>query len=151
MNNDLENQAKKLAARPYTVIITQDETTDGQPIYVLYNPELPHCMAQGWTIEEAQENLLDAREGYILSLLEDDLPVPPPEHDATKSVASVGDTVTIPLQPVYGSRLSASNKAYFDAHPEQPQVKAWDFLKNKDELADDEFGETSVTAIMWNK
>jgi predicted RNase H-like HicB family nuclease len=39
-------------------------------------PSLPGCISQGATQEEAVKNIKEAIEGYILSLQEDDLPVP---------------------------------------------------------------------------
>ena len=93
MSTNLEEQARGLAARPYAVEVMQDETTDGQPIYLLTHPELLGCMAQGRTIEEAKSSLEEARVEYILSLLEDGLPVPDPEHTATMTTSSGGGTV----------------------------------------------------------
>ncbi len=90
MNNDLTKQAEKLATELYATDIMRDETTTGEPIYLLSHPELPGCMAQGRTIEEAQDNLADARKEYILSLLEDNLPVPLPRIKLT--VTSAGQT-----------------------------------------------------------
>jgi predicted RNase H-like HicB family nuclease len=78
MTSDLEKRAEKLANRPYTVEFMEDETTDGEPIFVVSHPELPGCMAQGETLHEALQELEDARKEYILSLLEDGLPVPQP-------------------------------------------------------------------------
>ena len=76
----LAERAAELAARPYTVEIVPDETTKGAPIIVVSHPELPGCMAQGTTLEEALTELDSARKEFILSLLEDDLPVPAPAH-----------------------------------------------------------------------
>jgi predicted RNase H-like HicB family nuclease len=78
MTSDLEQRAEELAARPYSVEIIHDETTTGEPIIVMSHPELPGCMAQGSTLKEAREELAEARKEYILSLLEDGLPVPGP-------------------------------------------------------------------------
>jgi predicted RNase H-like HicB family nuclease len=86
MSVNLEEQAKELAARPYTIVITRDDTDEEFPYYVVYNPELPRCLADGETIQEALVNLEDARTEYILSLLQDGLPVPPPAMQATTTV-----------------------------------------------------------------
>ena len=75
---DLLKRAEELADRPYAIEILYDETTTGEPIIVVSHPELPGCMAQGSTVEEALAELADARNEYILSLLEDRLPVPGP-------------------------------------------------------------------------
>ena len=76
MNDKLREKAEMLTGRPYAIEITHDETTRGEPIYLLSVPDLPGCMAQGDTIDEAATNLQDAKKEYILSLLEDGLPVP---------------------------------------------------------------------------
>ncbi len=75
---DLGEKSRLLAKRSYIEEISKDETTDGHPVYLMSHPELPGCMTQGATIEEARENLQDARYEYILSLLEDGEPVPEP-------------------------------------------------------------------------
>jgi len=85
---DLRKQAKQLAAAPYTEWVVRDETTNGRPIYLMSHPELPGCMAQGETIEEARASLGDARFEYILSLLEDGLDVPVPQTQATQTVST---------------------------------------------------------------
>jgi len=76
----LLKKANKLAAKSYLTVVTLDETTDGQPVYFARNLELPNCLGQGFTYEEAVQDLLLARIDYIYSLLEDDLPVPDPSH-----------------------------------------------------------------------
>ena len=70
--------AAKLADRPYSVVITYDDTDPRNPYYIAENPELPGCLSDGETPEDALANLADARREYILSLLEDGLPVPSP-------------------------------------------------------------------------
>ena len=78
MTTALQQQAEQLAAQPYTVEIAHDETTAGEPILVVSHPELPGCLAQGTTLDEALDELEEATREYILSLLEDNLPVPGP-------------------------------------------------------------------------
>jgi predicted RNase H-like HicB family nuclease len=78
MTSELQQQAGKLSDRPYSVEILHDETTTGEPVVVVSHPELPGCMAQGKNLEEALHELEQARFEYILSLLEDNLPVPGP-------------------------------------------------------------------------
>ena len=81
--NDLRARASQLAKRNYSVRIQRDETTEGQPIFLVQSPELPGCLAQGRTLQEALDDLADARVEYIYSLLEDGLPVPEPQARAT--------------------------------------------------------------------
>lgn len=45
-------------------------------------PSLPGCISQGRTREEAIENIREAIQGYIVSLEDDSLPVPPERFEA---------------------------------------------------------------------
>jgi len=94
MSNNLADQAEKLAAQPYSVVITRDESLDEEPAFVVYTPELPGCMTHGTTVEEALDNLKDARREYILSLLEDGLPVPPPAISTTETTVYTSTTTS---------------------------------------------------------
>jgi predicted RNase H-like HicB family nuclease len=75
---DLERQARNLADRPYTSIVFTDETTDGEPYWSAITVELPGCVGSGTTSDEAWADLREVRREYILSLLDDGLPVPEP-------------------------------------------------------------------------
>jgi len=57
----------------FRVLIEQDE--DGA--YVAFVPELPGCISQGKTREEALNNIKDAAYGYIASLKKHNEPIPP--------------------------------------------------------------------------
>lgn len=109
MNDSINKKAiataQLLANRPYTTNFRQDETTDGTPIFVAECPELQGCMAQGWTIPEANLNLADARVDYIASLLEDGLPVPIPEIQRQRTVGAT-DTFTDDVDPVRAAATS---------------------------------------------
>lgn len=96
MTNDLRILAETLANSDYTVRIAQDETTDGKQVWFLTVLELPGCMAQGATQDEALKNLREARIEYILSLLDDGLPVPTPTRtiSITTSNSTGGDVDT---------------------------------------------------------
>jgi len=96
MNRSLQDRAEIAAAWPYTIRISKDETIDGQIVYLAMHPELPGCMAQGETVEEAIENLKEVTLEYILSLLEDRLPIPIPSGRLTKTTTSysISNTVT---------------------------------------------------------
>lgn len=78
MNERLLEQAEKLASRNYMVSVYEDKLSDGTTIYMAKNPELSGCMAQGETIEDAINNLRDARIDYIYDSLEDGISVPDP-------------------------------------------------------------------------
>jgi predicted RNase H-like HicB family nuclease len=78
-------QAEELAFRPYSIVFKQDETTDGKPIMLALNPELPGCMSHGADSIEAFENLKKARIDYIQNLLAKGFSVPPPAKFASET------------------------------------------------------------------
>jgi predicted RNase H-like HicB family nuclease len=45
--------------------VRADESTDGTPVFIARDPDLPGCMAHGATPGEAIENLAEARELYL--------------------------------------------------------------------------------------
>jgi len=57
----------------FRILIEQDE--DG--IFVAECPNLPGCISQGKTREEALENIKDAIKGYLESLEKHKEPIPP--------------------------------------------------------------------------
>ena len=71
-------EARRLAIQPYSIEYDIDDLTDGTTVVTAYHPELPGCMSDGSTKEEAAKNLADARLIYIEHLLEYDVPVPEP-------------------------------------------------------------------------
>ncbi len=85
--------ALRMAKRPYIIITERTETTDDESIYVSRNPELEGCIAQGDTLQEAQENLAEIRIDYIEHLLENGLSVPDPGSliSGEQEVVSIGD------------------------------------------------------------
>ena len=58
----------------FRVLIKEDE--DG--VFVAECPNLPGCVSQGPTRDEALVNIRDAMEGYLVSLEKHGEPVPPP-------------------------------------------------------------------------
>lgn len=88
MKNQLLQQAKQLAQRPYTTILSSENLSDGTEMFLARNPELEGCMAQGETPEAAQSNLLEARIDFIYFLLEDGLSVPDPARESSGEAAS---------------------------------------------------------------
>jgi len=60
--------ASEWMRRPWNTIVIPDQLVDGSVVYVAYHPELPGCMSQGSSPQEAEENLRDARQLYLESL-----------------------------------------------------------------------------------
>lgn len=53
--------------------------------YVVRLPDLPGCVSQGDTIEEAMEMIRDAQRGWVEVMLENGRPIPEPAGDADYS------------------------------------------------------------------
>ena len=67
----------------FRVLIEQDE--DG--VFVAECPNLPGCISQGNTREEALANIQDAIRGYLESLEKHGEPIPPSIDEAIVEVA----------------------------------------------------------------
>ena len=67
----------------FRVLIEQDE--DGA--FVAECPNLPGCISQGATREEALANIRDAIKGYLASLDKHKEPIPPPINEDVVEVA----------------------------------------------------------------
>ncbi len=63
----------------YSTYVVPDITTDQAPCYLAYHPELEGCMSHGDTPEEAINNLREATELYISTLIEMGIEVPEPQ------------------------------------------------------------------------
>ena len=99
MGNKLQAQAHELAEQPYTVKVEKDKTVNGQEIFLAFHPELIGCMAQGADVKEAVDNLKEVTAEYILSLLEDGLPIPTPMTQLTSTAQEatiINETITVP-------------------------------------------------------
>ena len=83
MNRKLDERARAVAEWPYTLKISKDKTVDGKDVFLATHPELIGCMAQGETVQEAVGNLKEVTCEYILSLLEDQVPIPVPSSKLT--------------------------------------------------------------------
>jgi antitoxin HicB len=70
---------------PYHVVIVRDEDEDGDVGYVAQVQELPGCISQGDTPEEAFESVRDAMYGWIKVALEDGKAIPEPAEEPTYS------------------------------------------------------------------
>jgi predicted RNase H-like HicB family nuclease len=70
---------------PYVTEVVPEQCTDGTMCYRAYHPELLGCMSHGLTVEEAIENLDEARRLYIETLLEKGQEIPLPQSTRTGS------------------------------------------------------------------
>ncbi len=105
MHQNHRARAEKLSERAYSVEVVTDETTEGMPIYLARILELEGCMAQGETIEQALENLKEAKLDFIESLLEDGLPVPSPSLMVTSTSSTTSATFTLTNRQEEPSRV----------------------------------------------
>jgi predicted RNase H-like HicB family nuclease len=64
---------------PYSVVVRRSVTTQGNPVFVARHPELPGCMGQGATPEEAKADLVEARRLVIEDMLESGEEPPKPK------------------------------------------------------------------------
>ncbi len=64
--------------REYVTVISLERLSDGSPVYFAFHPELPGCMSDGESPEEARANLDEARRVCLEYLRENNLPIPDP-------------------------------------------------------------------------
>jgi predicted RNase H-like HicB family nuclease len=75
----MKDKIKEYLTLPYSTFVIPDVTTDNEPCYVAYHPELEGCMSHGNTPEEALHNLREVTQVYVSALLEKGLEVPRPQ------------------------------------------------------------------------
>ena len=71
MNDQQWAMAEQLAARHYFTVVNREKNENGEHYYVATHPDLPGCIADGQTLEEAKQELANARVDYFYFLLED--------------------------------------------------------------------------------
>jgi antitoxin HicB len=65
---------------PYTIEIVHDRDDDGNEGFVAEVLELPGCVSQGATVEEAAARIYDAMDAWITVALEDGVEIPEPRN-----------------------------------------------------------------------
>ena len=75
----MKNTANAYLSLPYSTIVLPDVTTDGEPCYLAYHPEMEGCMTHGSTPGEALGNLVEVTEIYTSVLLDKGLDIPLPQ------------------------------------------------------------------------
>ncbi len=92
MNQDRLTCAEELASRPYQIELQAYETLDGQTYFFGRVPEMPGCVSDGATEQEAKANVKSAMVDFIYFLLEDGLAVPEPRIFGRFTIINVSDT-----------------------------------------------------------
>ena len=79
----------------YVRVTLRDEYTDGTPCYIAYHPELPGCMAQGDTPQEARAELESVCPEWIAHLEQDGSSAPAPGSALKRYVQDDGSETVI--------------------------------------------------------
>lgn len=80
---DIEREVERYMTKPYRIELTPDEGG-----WFVRIPELPYCMSQGDTVEEAMDMIRDAQRGWLMVALENGDSIPEPQ---APSYAAGGD------------------------------------------------------------
>ncbi len=65
MTEELKQTIEKHLESPYTFTVSQDTDKDGEPYFYVQVNELPGCISDGKTAEEALKNIKDAMYDWI--------------------------------------------------------------------------------------
>lgn len=76
IESEPDNQGSLVFEGCHMITIVYNETINGNPCFLAADTNLPGCIAQGETEEEALKELKEARIDYKASLQEDGLPLP---------------------------------------------------------------------------
>ena len=75
----MQTPTTRYMIRCYSTYVVPDMTTNGEPCFLAYHPELEGCMSHGATSDEALSNLEEVTELYIAALAEEGIPIPEPQ------------------------------------------------------------------------
>ncbi len=106
MKADQLELAEEFASRPYQIELQAYETPDGQPYFFGRVREMPGCVSDGETEQEAKANVRLAMIDFIYFLLEDGLAVPEPrtfDKFITVNMSAIEDGSTKERKSAYGS------------------------------------------------
>lgn len=82
-------EARRLAARPYTMVIQREIDDDSRVFYIGCHPALPGCKTEASTSKRAEENLDELREEWIQVFLDEGLDVPAPDKETMRVVINM--------------------------------------------------------------
>ncbi len=82
MTSDIEQEFEQYMAMPYEIKLAPDPEDGG---WVVSIPDLPYCMSEGDTVEEAMEMIRDAQRGWLTVVLSHGDSVPEPRVESTYS------------------------------------------------------------------
>lgn len=91
MKPDQLRMAEELASRPYQIELQAYDTPDGQPYFFGRVREMPGCVSDGETEQEAKANVRLAMIDFIYFLLEDGLAVPEPRYFDSLTTVNMSD------------------------------------------------------------
>ena len=83
-------QAEEIAAMDYRVLVDREDDHDGPPIFVAHIAEIPECVAQGASPEQAQAELREILVDVIQYMLDSAIDVPRPRARAGSVAAAQG-------------------------------------------------------------
>lgn len=113
-------EAEYYMALPYAINVVPEQCTDGSLCYRAYHPELPGCMSHSATPEQAIENLTEAKQLYIETLLEKGLSVPKPQGALT-STSYQAAILRIVVIPFDAEEQESTGKEF----PEEAPFPSW--------------------------
>lgn len=87
-NRERWTKAEQLAARGYAIRISEDTLSTGERVFLAEYPDLPGCMTQGNTLDEALDDLKQLTIDFIYYLMEDGLEVPDPAPQQTTTATA---------------------------------------------------------------
>ncbi len=77
---DIEREMERYMGLPYRIELTPSDSG-----WFVRLPDLPYCMSQGDTVDDAMEMIRDAQRGWLAVRIAKNLPIPTP------TVPSYGD------------------------------------------------------------
>jgi antitoxin HicB len=84
VNKKLDSEIKKYLSLPYTFVVSKDTEEDGEEYFYAQVSELPGCVSDGQSPEQALKNIKDTMYDWIETALINGDKVPKPEDYSGK-------------------------------------------------------------------